>query len=294
MSFARSCIAALAGALICVAVLAQTYVVPRSESAADSQYVYDHELLRLALERTRHSHGAYELSPSTAPMNQARAAEEIVTGSGAVTIFARSTAPEHEQRMRPIRIPIDKGLVSYRLFLIRADLQPRLDAVRTADELKRFSVGSFVTWADTRILRDGGFEVVTGDSYEGLFRMLVAKRFDLFSRSVDEAYREYDERRTVLPEMAVDDKLLLYFPTTRYFFVQRSEAGEKLAARVEAGLEKMIKDGSFDAHFKKHKGPLIARANLKNRRVFRIGNPSLSKETPLSRRELWYDPFEGR
>jgi len=294
MPFARSCIAALAGALTCAAALAQTYVVPRSESAADSQYVYDHELLRLALERTRDSHGAYELRPSTAPMNQARAAEEIVAGSGAVTIFARSTAPEHEQRMRPIRIPIDKGLVSYRLFLIRADLQPRLDAVRSADELKRFSVGSFVTWADTKILRDGGFEVVTGDSYEGLFRMLVAKRFDLFSRSVDEAYREYDERKTVLPEMAVDDKLLLYFPTTRYFFVQRSEVGEKLAARVEAGLEKMIKDGSFDAHFKKHKGPLIARANLKNRRVFRIGNPFLSKEMPLSRRELWYDPFEGR
>jgi hypothetical protein len=286
--------AALVGALACAGALAQNYVVPRSESSADSQYVYDYGLLRMALERTRDSHGPYELRESAAPMNQARAAEEIVAGSGAVTIFARSTSIEHEQRMRPIRIPIDKGLVSYRLFLIRADLQPKLDAVRTAEELKRFSVGSFVTWADTRILRDGGFDVVTGDSYEGLFRMLVAKRFDLFSRSVDEAYREYDERRTLLPEMAVDDKLLLYFPTTRYFFVQRSDGGEKLALRVEAGLEKMIKDGSFDAHFKKHKGPLIERANLKNRRVFKIANPFLSKETPLNRRELWYDPIEGR
>jgi hypothetical protein len=292
--------ACLAAALLSVAAVvsaqaqAQSFVYPRSESATDSQYLYDYELLRLALERTRDSHGAFELRPSTAPMNQARAADEIVTGGGAVTIFARSTSLEHEQRMQPIRVPIDKGLISYRVFLIRSDLRPKLDAVTSLDDLRKFSVGSFVTWADTRILRDGGFEVVTGDSYEGLFRMLVARRFDLFSRSVDEAYREYDERKALLPDMAVDDKLLLYFPTTRYFFVQRSAGGEQLAARVEEGLEHMIRDGSFDAHFRKHKGPLIERANLKSRRVFRIGNPFLSPQTPLQRRELWFDPLVGR
>jgi hypothetical protein len=296
----RTWVGCLVAALLSLAAAAyaqapvQHFIYPRSESAADSQYLYDYELLRLALERTRDTHGAFELRPSTVAMNQARAADEIVTGGGAVTIFARSTALEHEQRMQPIRIPIDKGLISYRVFLMRADTRPKLEAVATLDDLRKFSVGSFVTWADTRILRDGGFEVVTGDSYEGLFRMLVARRFDLFSRSVDEAYREYDERKDQLPDMAVDDKLLLYFPTTRYFFVQRSPQGELLANRVEAGLERMIRDGSFDAHFRKHKGALIDRANLKSRRVFRIGNPFLSPQTPLHRRELWFDPLAGR
>ena len=153
---------------------------------------------------------------------------------------------------------------------------------------------AFVTWADTQILRDGGFQVVTGDSYEGLFRMLLAKRFDLFSRSVDEAYREHDERKAQLPDMAVDDKLLLYFPTTRYFFVQRSAAGDQLAARIEEGLERMIRDGRFDAHFRKYKGPMIDRANLKGRRVFRIGNPFMTPQTPFNRPELWFDPLAGR
>jgi hypothetical protein len=285
---------AVLGVLCATGAAAQAYVYPQPESSADSQYEYDYGLLRLALERTRATHGDYDLRPSAKPVNQARAAHEIVQGTGVVTIFARSTAAEHEERMRPIRIPIDKGLVSYRLFLIRSDMQPRLDAVRTLDELRAFSVGSFVTWADTRILGEGGFTVVAGDSYEGLFRMLVAKRFDLFSRSVDEAYREYDERHALLPELAVEDKLLLYFPTTRYFFVQRSAAGEQLAQRVEAGLESMIRDGSFDAYFQERKGPLIARAHLATRRVFRIGNPLLTPQTPLGRRELWYDPVAGR
>ena len=236
------------------------FIYPRSESAADTQYIYDYEMLRQALEATVATHGPYELQQSDTAMNQARAADEIAAGSGLVNIFARSTSVEHEQRFVPIRIPIDKGLISYRVFLIRADMQPKFDAVNTLDDLRSYSVGSYPTWVDTKILREGGFKVVTGDSYEGLFRMLIARRFDFFSRSADEAYREFDERRELLPEMRVEDKVLLHFPTTRFFFVQRSEAGQRLASRVEAGLNRMIKEGSFDAHFLKYKGPLIERA----------------------------------
>src|SRR5947207_16011994 len=101
-------------------------------------------------------------------------------------------------------------------------MQEKHGPVESLADLKAFSVGSFTTWADTAILRAAGFKVVTGDSYEGLFRMLVDRKFDFFSRSADEAYREYDERRQRLPDMRVEQKLLLHFPTTRYFFVQRS------------------------------------------------------------------------
>lgn len=267
------------------------FVYPKSISAIDSQYMYDYDLLRLALEKTRAEYGLYELRPSDVAMTQARAGEEVVTGTGTVNIFARSTSAEYEARMLPIRIPLDKGLISYRIFLIRAEDQWRFSSIRTLDDLRQLSVGSFTTWADTRILRDNGFNVVTGESYEGLFKMLVANRFDFFSRGVDEAYREYDERKNLLPTMKVEEAILLHFPTTRYFFVQRSEQGEMLARRVEQGLNQMIKDGSLNALFKKYKGPLIERAHLKTRKVFRIPNPYLPPETPLARKELWYDPL---
>ena len=272
-------------------------VYPRSESSTDTQYIYDYELLRQALEATIPTHGPYELKPSTVPMNQARAGDEIASGSGLANIFARSTAAEHELRFLPVRIPIDKGLISYRVFLVRDDMQDRFGDVRTLNDLRAYSVGSFTTWADTSILRAAGFKVVTGDSYEGLFRMLVARRFDFFSRSADEAYREYDERRGLLPEMKVEQNLLLYFPTTRYFFVRRDADGEQLAARIEDGLNLMVQAGSFDAHFLRYKGPLIARAKLKARRVFRVDNPFMSPQTRAlfkMRPELWYDPAAGR
>jgi len=273
------------------------FIYPRSESAVDSQVVYDYELLREALEATVGTHGPFELRPSMPAMNQARAADEIAAGSALVNVFARSTTIEHEQRLLPVRIPIDKGLLSYRVFLIRADMQPKFSAVNTLDDLRAYSVGSYGTWADTRILREAGFKVVTGDSYEGLFRMLVARRFDFFSRSADEALREFDERRELLPEMRVEESLLLHFPSTRFFFVRRSEEGARLAARIEAGLDRMIRDGSFDALFLKYKGPLIERAHLKTRRTFHIDNPVLSPETQAMRKqrpELWFDAMKGR
>jgi ABC-type amino acid transport substrate-binding protein len=268
-----------------------TIVYPRTESASDTQYLYDYELLRLALEKTKAEFGPYEMRKSVVAMNQARAADEIVAGSGTVNIFARSTSVEHEARLLPIRIPIDKGLISYRVFLIRNDSQSRFSSIQTLDDLRQFSVGSFITWTDTKILRDAGFKVITGDSYEGLFKMLVAQRFDFFSRSVDEAYREYDERKEQFPDLKVEEAVLLYFPTTRYFFVQRSTAGEELAKRIENGLNQLIKDGTFNAHFHKYKGPLINRAHLRSRKLFKIPNNYLSPETPLNRRELWYDPL---
>jgi hypothetical protein len=87
--------------------------------------------------------------------------------------------------------------------------------------------------------------------------------------------------------------LLLYYPLPRYFFVARSPAGEALAKRVEAGLNRMLADGSFDQMFNAYKKPILQRLKLGSRRLLRIANPTLPSDTPLARKELWFDPIEG-
>lgn len=52
----------------------------------------------------------------------------------------------------------------------------------------------------------------------------------------------------------------------------------------------MIKDGSFDALFHLHFDEKIVQSNIKNRRVLRLENAFLPKETPLERAELWFTP----
>jgi hypothetical protein len=68
----------------------------------------------------------------------------------------------------------------------------------------------------------------------------------------------------------------------------------KIAARIERGLRMMIQDGSFDEHFMKYHRKDSERANLQNRRLFKINNSLLPSTAPIDQKELWFDPFEKK
>ncbi|MDC8760919.1 hypothetical protein [Janthinobacterium fluminis] len=271
-----------------------TVIYPQAGSTLDSRYEYDWEVLRTALQKTQARFGPFTLRQASGNMSPARVSEELLAPNGRVNVLVRATSNQLEQQFLPIRIPVERGLLGYRVFLVRAADLPRFAAVRTIDDLRKLRAGQGKDWADIPILTAAGVPVVEGTSYEGLFPMLKAGRFDFFSRSADEALREHDERHASVPELAVEPTLLLHYALPRYFFVRRDAEGRHLATRIEAGLETMIRDGSLNALFYRYKGPMIERAGLHNRRVLHIPNPNLPPLTPLARRELWYDPLSGK
>jgi len=260
----------------------------------DSRYEYDWAVLRMALEKTEARYGAFELHQSSHAMSSQRVAQELLMPGGRINVFARATSPELEQQYLPVRLPIDKGLLGYRMFLVREADLPRFAAVRTLGDLRKLRVGQGKDWVDVPILRKAGFTVVEGTSYPGLFAMLAAGRFDFFSRGIDEAQREFKERRTTYPQMAIEPTLLLQYPLPLYFFTRRDAEGKLLAQRITDGMEMMIKDGSLNALFEKYKGESIRAGGLQGRRVLQLHNPHLSPETPLSRSELWFNPLTGK
>jgi len=74
-----------------------------------------------------------------------------------------------------------------------------------------------------------------------------------------------------------------------YFFTTKSNL--KLAQDIELGLNRAIEDGSFERTFLSDPmiKSVIEKANLKERKIFKIDNPALPMETPLERKELWLD-----
>ena len=261
---------------------------------ADSRYEYDWAVLRVALQKTVPRYGPFEMKQSTQSMSPQRVAQELLTPRGRINVFARATSPELEQQYIPVRLPIDKGLLGYRIFLVRyADL-PRFRAVHTLDDLRKLRVGQGKDWVDVPLLRDAGFNVVEGTSYRGLFAMLAASRFDWFSRGIDEAQREYAERHPTYPNLAIEPTLLLQYPLPLYFFTRRDAEGKLLAQRITDGMEMMIKDGSLNALFQQYKGESIKSGGLQKRRVLHLDNPHLTPETPLARSELWFNPNTGK
>ena len=277
------------------AIAAATQVIhPGPETALDTRSQYDWIVLRAALEKTRDSHGDFDLLQKTDLMNSARQLLELSIPSGRINILAKVTTIELEKKFLPIRIPFDLGIRGYRVLLIRKDSAARFAAVKNISDLALFTLGQGDAWTDVKILEAAGLKVIKSGLYNSLFPMLAKGRFDAFPRAIDEAYPELDERHDTLPDLMVEPDLLLYYPMPRYFFVRRDPEGELLAKRLEIGLEAMIADGSLRALFEKHKGELINRSKLKSRQLLTLPNPFLPPETPLKRRELWYSPFAGK
>src|SRR5229473_3622613 len=177
-----------------------TYVYHAPESSLDVRYLYHWEILRTALERTTPKWGAYRMVPSGF-MTERRQAFELKNATGKLTVMYLSTTPDFEKTLIPIRIPVDKNLGGYCVFLVRNGEQQRFASVRSIDDLHRFTYGLGLGWIDVDILKASGFKVVTGSSYDGLFEMLVNKRFDIFLRAATEVLDEYSRRREAMPAL---------------------------------------------------------------------------------------------
>jgi hypothetical protein len=291
-SLLRRLLCGWALALAAAAAVAQPmrFVHPQAESASDGRHTYYWQLLEAALQTNRAQYGEHEVLAYNKPMNFARAAAEVASGDGGrVNIVARATNLDLEARLRPVPIPLDRGLLGYRVFLILAERQPQLDAVRSLDELKRFSIGLSTPWTDVKVLEASGFKLVLANDYEGLFKMLGARRFELFSRGVNEVREEWLSHRNSIPGLAIERGIVLHYPMPRYFFVPRTAQGERMAQRLLDGLQRLARSGEFERRYQAYKRLVLDGIDLSGRRVFRLPNPQLSSLAPTGDRFWWDD-----
>ncbi|MFT3736892.1 MAG: hypothetical protein QM776_18085 [Rhodocyclaceae bacterium] len=268
------------------------FILDAPVNAIDKRNDYTDKLLTQILRKTQAKYGPFRIEYAPEYMQRDRLLAELKRGE-VVNITAKATRPDWESsELIPIYIPVDKGITEYRIALIRQGDQERFSKLKSLDELKKIPLGVGNGWLTRQVFQKLDFTLETGSDWEGLYQMLMSKRFDYFPRALSEVFVEYDDRIGKFPDMAIDNSFMLYFPLPKYFFV--SPQHPKLAKRVEEGFRMMIKDGSFDKLFLDHHRDLIARASFCTRKIFRMENPLLSDKTPLNVAEYWYDPFSGR
>lgn len=252
----------------------------------DQRYAYRIDLLRLALENTRAEYGDYALIPVAGEMTQARGEAFLAHPGSPVRVAFLPTTVEREKHFLPVRIPILRGILGYRVLLIHARNTEKFAEVQTLDQLRQhFRAGFGTDWADLKILRHNGLPVVDTPSYESLFRMLHAGRFDYFPRGLNEAWRELEVWRPELKALQVEERLALYYPYPVYYFVNRADT--QLAQRIEMGLRRALEDGSFEKLFRKYHEDDIRRARIGERRLLRLENPNLPADTPALGTGWW-------
>lgn len=259
-------------------------ILPRAKPSSWEQENYFYGLLNQILRRTETEFGPCELARTEDLLTRMRSAALIDRKQG-VDLFWGTTTIERENLLRPIRIPLLKGLMKHKVLLIHADDQARFSAIKNQEQLQNLRAGQGADWPDTTILLANGIDVMTSTNYESLYKMLAARRFDFLPRGSNEILSEL--RHNADKNIIVEQDLVLVYPAPVYFFVNKDN--DILARRIEQGLRSMINDGSFDAYFYHH--PLIVEAlkdlRLNDRRAIYLNNPLLPEGAHQEDNESW-------
>ena len=258
--------------------------VPAPESLRDTRDDFFVEALTLALEATRGTDGPFRVEFSKIDMPVQGRGIRYLKERRYIDIIWTMTSIQREKELLPIRVPLLKGLLGYRLLLIDKRDAKKFEAVKTLEDLRAFTAGQGQGWPDVGILRANGIRVVIGRTYDGLFEMLRRGRFDFFPRGVTEAWGELAVRGEL--GLMAEPHLALHYPTAIYFFVSRRD--ELLADRIERGLWAAIKSGAYEKLFLRHFGHVLEQADLQSRHFIQLKNPLLPQSTPVDRSEIWY------
>lgn len=262
--------------------LAATLVYPQPESDFDRRIHYPLALLQLAL--TASGGEAVQLQPSATPMQQGRALKQLALGRELDLVWSM-TSIERERELLAVRIPIDKGLLGWRLLLVREADLPRFTSI-DVDRLRLLLAGQGHDWPDRTILEHNGFRVMAASSYGALFALLHQQRIHYFPRGLSDV--SVEQERYAGQGLAVVPDLVLHYPAALYFFVNRNNG--QLAERLRLGLETILADGRFEALFQTSYGPLLQQLQLQRRRVIELENPLLPPDAPVHRQQLWFRP----
>lgn len=256
-------------------------VYARAAKADDPRPRFLMAVLELAM---REAHADYTIRESTDVMQRERAIRELAAGNS-INLGWFSMSAADEARLRPIRMPVYRGLIGFRVLLIRKDRQPEFDKIDTLAQLSALTGGQGLGWVDTGVLRDAGLRVDMA-TYDSLFRMTEAGRIDYFPRGVVEAWNELKTRHDT-PDLAVERHLLLVYRSDLIFYTSKRD--EQLARTIEAGLRAAYRDGSYMRLFDSQHciQQAIEQARLTHRTVLYLDNRYLSEADRDIPSEYW-------
>lgn len=116
--------------------------------AGQSRDTYQRALLHLLLDEAGVD---YRITIVPVRFSQARIIHELTRGE-LINLYWMGTSPELERRLLPVRYPLYRGLLGYRLLFIRDDRQTDFDSVRSAEDLGKFTGGQGIGWSDVAVL----------------------------------------------------------------------------------------------------------------------------------------------
>jgi len=257
-----------------------------SRGTIDPVYDYFVELTKLVLSKNPRLYPKSKLAfIGSKAVTQGRSL--VLLDHDYVDIILSGTNAERESRYLPVRIPLFRGLLGYRVLLIRQEDKDKFLQIKRPSQLKKLNACQGAHWPDSDILESNGYLVSRVVHFNAMFEMLAKKRCDYFPRAIFEGNSEQRAIAHHFSNIMLMDELILHYDFPFYYFVEKSNAA--LAERLESGLMTALADGSWMALMKSHKVSkhLFPLKQWKDKRYFELSNTVLGSELPLKNKQLW-------
>jgi hypothetical protein len=257
-------------------------------SGNEVHYAYRYQLIKDALEITRADYGDYQLRPYKSVTTSARNAQLMSEGQQLNLYWTSPGTPVASAEVIEIPVDILNGLLGYRVCLTNQDAATDLSKVKNLQTLASIKIGQ-AQWSDRAVYRANQLAIVDAPTFDSLFMMLSAKRFDCIAFGVDEVARIYETRKAQYPFLAIDSHLLIHYHYPVYFYVSKKHP--LLAQRVALGLQRMQANGDFERLFYRYHSENLARLQLHKRNLVCLKSPYQQEHEPCTRPPVYLYPL---
>ena len=239
----------------------------------DARHAYKFALIKRILEVTHAEFGDYRTEPFGEEPSAKRQA--LLISEGKILNLLWASPGTVIARADVITIPVDilRGLLGYRVCLINPANFPASDTLVSVNQLR---IAQGLNWADIEIYKHNDISPKQAPTFEGLFDMLAAKRYECLPLGADEAMYTWRDKKEQFPFLAIEPNLLIYYDYPVYLHVSKRDP--QLAQRVELGLQKLQRSGELNRLFDQYHAADIAQLQLQKRKVLCLPSPYLPLE----------------
>ncbi len=241
--------------------------------------------------------GGLEVQPDDAPIGNERRVQSLMDSRQIHVSMIPASAERlqlvKEGKLLMIPVPLDRGLLGYRIGLTVNSRRDAMAQVRTSADLKNIIIGQGEGWSDLDIYHHAGIPTheIKDWTQDVFARQIEAGVMDLYPVGLVETFNYFlDHYRQLYAEVTLEPYLIIRYPWFRFVWVTADLP--HVHAALERGFERLIESGEFLRIWEQHR-QAPSEAMLAGRTIIDLANPYYSLEViPAHWRHLLIRPLQ--
>lgn len=246
--------------------------------------IYETALLQACVNQTNEEYGSMSVRVDNTDYASANDEANIFNLQADILVTVAGNVKFEDKQKLVIPQPLTKGLLGFRLLLVRNESLATFSQIKTANQLQALSIGIPETWADADLYRRNRYKVTEQGKLNDLFLLLKEGFFDYVALGANEIEEIFTHRAAPIGGISIEPSLMFYYAFPLVFYIHPNKPD--LAQRIAKGLNQIIANGQFDMLFMHYHGDVVQRLNLANRQMFTLTNPRLPADMSHFRSSL--------